>query len=427
MDNAWHVFANESRFNNEKVIVTARQVGTRENARKMWPLVTVDEPPVLLTWVSPVFEGSKLRRRSHFRKLPKAKSVNAKTHFDAEEQVRRNQVAESERHRKAKELIIAELRHRVKTGLAMSWSFKDEAASDFHLEGNFLLNADQVEGEYRLKTQFGSEYRLDVAILAQPIAGSEIPLVLGGVEIELNHDFDGRKALLCKSLGFPLISVDITGMLLGELTEQWARKALSETTSKNTTGWRRSYVYVHEILYPLFVQLPLFVNKEQRHQYLIFAPDSTLDKLLMYFHKVSNSLGYEKTDVVVSVINGKSEQARLILERVGEITGRDWHTFNANRCIRLVLPRPLSVSDKQTHLLHFKIITALLARPDVLVGYQYKNTAFNEFPESSLWIRKQYFPQENRSETYRVLPKRLSEPVGKVLDFVNSLSNDRED
>jgi hypothetical protein len=37
-------------------------------------------------------------------------------------------------------------------------------------------------------------------------------MVLGGVEIELGHAFNGRKALIGKSLGFPLVSIDITEM-----------------------------------------------------------------------------------------------------------------------------------------------------------------------------------------------------------------------
>lgn len=49
-----------------------------------------------------------------------------------------------------------------------------------------------------------------------------------GVEIELGYAFDGRRALIGKSLGFPLISIDITKMTLAELTPEWAQRVLTE-------------------------------------------------------------------------------------------------------------------------------------------------------------------------------------------------------
>jgi hypothetical protein len=65
-------------------------------------------------------------------------------------------------------------------------------------------------------------------------------MVLGGVEIELGHAFDGRKALIGKSLGFPLISIDITEMTLDELTPEWAQQVLTATTRSHEQG-RRHY------------------------------------------------------------------------------------------------------------------------------------------------------------------------------------------
>jgi hypothetical protein len=63
-------------------------------------------------------------------------------------------------------------------------------------------------------------------VLGPPVQAE--PMVLGGVEIELGHAFDGRKALIGKSLGFPLISIDITEMTL----------QLGETELPNAAGQR---------------------------------------------------------------------------------------------------------------------------------------------------------------------------------------------
>ena len=116
----------------------------------------------------------------------------------------------------------------------MPWAFKDADASDYPLEGNLLLGADRVATEHPLETPFGSKFRLDVAVLGPPVQAE--PMVLGGVEIELGHAFDGRKALIGKSLGFPLISIDITEMTLDELTPEWARQVLTATTRSHEQG-----------------------------------------------------------------------------------------------------------------------------------------------------------------------------------------------
>jgi hypothetical protein len=62
-------------------------------------------------------------------------------------------------------LIAAELARRLAAGLAMPWAFKDADASDYPLEGNLLLGADQVVIEHPLDTPFGSRFRLDIAVL----------------------------------------------------------------------------------------------------------------------------------------------------------------------------------------------------------------------------------------------------------------------
>jgi len=78
-------------------------------------------------------------------------------------------VHESSEHQRAKELIAAELARRLAAGLAMPWVFKDTDASDYPLEGNLLLGADQVVTEHPLDTPFGCRYRLDIAVLGTPI------------------------------------------------------------------------------------------------------------------------------------------------------------------------------------------------------------------------------------------------------------------
>ncbi len=100
-----------------------------------------------------------------------------------------------------------------------------------------------------LETPFGSKFRLDVAVLGPPVQAE--PMVLGGVEIELGHAFDGRKALIGKSLGFPLISIDITEMTLAELTPEWAQQVLTATTRATSKGAGRLHLSPRSAVPPL--------------------------------------------------------------------------------------------------------------------------------------------------------------------------------
>nr|WP_311463770.1 hypothetical protein [uncultured Ottowia sp.] len=82
MDEAIVVFSRKGIF---QTTIAARDVRSREHARKLWPLVSPSASRQMVTWVSPSFESGKLRRRSHFRVLPTQHTFNPKAHFDDEE------------------------------------------------------------------------------------------------------------------------------------------------------------------------------------------------------------------------------------------------------------------------------------------------------------------------------------------------------
>lgn len=416
MDEAVVVFSRKGLFQTR---IAARDVRSREHARKLWPLVSPDALKQMVTWVSPTFEGGKLRRRSHFRLLPADHTYDLKAHFDDEEDHRRRAVNESLEHRRAKELIVSELTRRLHAGLAMPWSFKDVDASDYPLEGNLLLGADGVAPEYPLETPFGSRFRLDVAVLGPPVQVE--PMVLGGVEIELGHAFDGRKALIGKSLGFPLISIDITEMTLAELTPAWAKRVLTATTRSHEQGRRQTYIYLHDLLYPLYAQLPAFLDGEQRHQFLVFADDDTLQKLVHWMNRLAEKLQYPKGTVAVALVNAKNEQSRKMLERAGQVVGPDWKDLNDHRCLRLTLPRPKGPADLQAHRFHMTMARLLLSHTDALVGYKYCNGVDNNHPEDDVWVAQRWIADLKTFTHHRVLPKRLAEPINRLIAVVSDL------
>lgn len=416
MNEAIVVFSRKGLF---QVRITAREVGSREHARKMWPLVAPGAVQQMVTWVSPSFENGKLRRRSHFRQLPVEKTYDLKAQFETEEFNRQKTVNESAEHHLAKSLIAAELTRRLVAGLAMPWAFKDADASDYPFEGNLLLGADRVATEYLLSTPFGSRFRLDIAVLGPPIQTE--PMVLGGVEIELGHAFDGRKALIGKSLGFALISIDITQMTMDEITPHWAERALTATTRSHEQGRRQTYIYLHDLLYPLYAQLPVFLDSEQRHQYLVFADDTTLRTLVRWMNLLAKTLDYPNGAVAVAIVNGKSDQSRKMLKHAGEVVGPDWEQFNSHQCLRLTVPRPRGPADLQAHRFHMTMARLLLSHADALVGYKYCNGVDNNRPEEDVWIALRWIAEQNIHTKHRVLPKRLAEPINRLLKVVSRL------
>lgn len=414
MDKALIVFSRKGLM---RETIKARDVRSREHARKLWPMVDPEARSQLLTWVSPSFEDGRLRKRSHFRRLPDAGAIDLRHRFDAEEAERQRRAAESEEHARAKSLLAAELERRIRAGLGLPWAFKDDSVSDFPLVGNLLLGATHIVAELPLDTPFGSSYRLDIAVMGAPI--SQRPMLLGGIEIERWHHFDGRKALIGRSMGFALITVDITELDLADLTEEWAAKVLTDTTRNDAHGRRSSYVYLHDLLYPQFVVIPKDVEDEPKHQYLVFADDVTIDWLRGWLRRLGDALGYQANQVLLQLLNAKSPSARVALETAGGIVGDGWESFNNQRMLRISVPRPTGPHDKRAHKLHATLARLLLAH-DCLVGYQYASAVHNDGPEEDVWLRYKWRSEHSMHEVYRVLPKRLAEPIRRLVAFLES-------
>lgn len=398
--------------------VAARDVHSHEHARKLWPLVTPTEPRQLVTWVKPTFVLGKLKRRSHFRILPNSNGLRAQQFFEVEEATRYVATRESPEHLAAKNMVAEALRQRLKKGIAMPWYFKDPDSSQFHLAGNLLLGAQSINTEEPVKTVFGCSYRLDVAILSKQI--SKAPILLGGVEIEWEHQFDGRKALIGKSQGFPLISIDISGITLDQITPEWADAALTATTRSNDAGQRKTYIYLHDLLYPLYLQLPSGLIKESRHQFVVFAPDDDLSHLEKWAKTLQDLVGLPKTSMAVSIVNAKSEQSRKMLENAGQVVGHDWQHVNSQQCLRLTVERPGPI-DVAAHMFHLCIVNLFLLHSDSLVGYKYMTGILNEDSDEDVWQHPKWNPDTRQADYYRILPKRLAEPRSRILSILNTL------
>jgi hypothetical protein len=416
MDQAVVVFSRSGMFS---TTISAREIHSHEHARKLWPLVTPSVPRQLVTWVKPTFEDGRKKRRSHFRTLTGVKRVGADQVFAQEEAARVRASQESPEHSTAKRMIAEALRLRLERGLAMPWFFKDETSSQFYLSGNLLLGAEGIHLEERVKTSFGCEYQLDVAITSKSI--SKGPIVLGGVEIEWGHQFDGRKALIGKSQAFPLISVDISGMRLDEITPEWADTALTETTRTSEVGTRKTYVYLHDILYPLYVQIPSEIVSDTRHQFVVFAQIDDLTLLDRWAKRLLELVELPKSAMSATIVNAKSEQSRKMLENAGQVVGHDWQRVNDQQCLLLTVERPTPV-DVASHLFHLCMAKLFLSHTDSLVGYKYITAIHNNHVDEDVWRHMKWDAGSKRWDSYRILPKRLAEPRSRIVQVINEIA-----
>jgi len=196
---------------------------------------------------------------------------------------------------------------------------------------------------------------------------------------------------------------------------------LTATTRSHEQGRRQTYIYLHDLLYPLYAQLPAFLDDEQRHQFLVFAEDETLNKLVRWMNLLAEKLEYPKGTVAVALVNGKNEQSRKMLERAGQVVGPDWREFNSQRCLRLTLPRPKGPADIQAHRFHMTMARILLSHTDALVGYKYCNGVDNNHPEEDVWVAHRWIADLKSHSQHRVLPKRLVEPINRLVAVVSDL------
>lgn len=399
--------------------IRAEDIRSREDARSFGLLVSSDYEP--LTWVKRSFDNNGcFHSKAHFRRLRDSEIQKPSELADQEEVKRQNSVSMSPEHKLAQVLITEEINRRLRENMTLPWSFKNDRVSDFLFRGDLLLGADAVETEYPVDTVAGSKFRLDIAISGPPIKKKK--MLLGGIEIERSHSFDFRRMKLIESLAAPLISVDISEMKLDEITPDWAREVLSSTTRDHPLGRRQTYVYLHDMLYPLYIDLTEL--NEPRHQLLIFAEDSILQKIEEWLASLRDALNFSKTEVVVTPINGISEHSKKMLANEGAIAGWDWENFNDHSCLRVALNRPQSIQDLKSHQFHMTMSRLLLSQ-HTLIGYKYRNGARNDDNDDHIWVHNK-LSNGRVTEKQRILPKRLAVPFDYILSLIEKKKKKRE-
>lgn len=410
-------FSRKGRF---KEKISAYSIRSREHARKLWPLVDPEPPHVLVTYVRPSFdkETDELRRRSYFAKLPTGKGKFIAKELKQEREDWHKQRAESAEHLKAKELLVSELTHRLQNTKSLIWAFKDPNC-DFPIKGDLLLGAESIKAEHPFIAPFDNNYKLDIAVLG-PVVDSS-PLILAGIEIEFTHAFDGFRGLISKTLGFPVISVDIAGMELDDINEKWAADIIQSTTLTSEDATRKTFFYLHDLIYPQFIGYPSGFRIDKRHQFLVFAPDEDTNRLDKNIRELALKMGYKPGDVAVTKVTANSEQSKRQLQDLGLVVGSDWEQINSNQCLRIALDKPSGIDDLRSHRFHTALAKTLLSERDALVGYKYAPRIHNDSEEEDIWIYHMWQGPGLDLVPYKILPKRLVDPIGRILDLIEAI------
>lgn len=242
---------------------------------------------------------------------------------------------------------------------------------------------------------------------------------MAGIEIEFTHTFGFSKALICKSLGFPLVSLNITELDESEITIDWAKKALMETTRNSADGLRRNYFYIHPLLSTVYLDIPKNPHYESRHQYVIFCPQE--DELSKWLMLLRSEL--DLTDkVYIHPVKAKNSQLKTQVENAGELAGQEWADHNPKGYIQLSIDKPIG---KCGDLYLYHLILAKLCNSvfDCLVGYKYETGERHYKGEPLMWQTQEFDENRKLVSKKNLAPKRVSEPVRQILSRVDNLQS----
>jgi len=402
--------------------VNALDVKSRENARKLGPFCSVADNS-LVYWVNWGAKKDGKKVKPYFRKYRSVKSVKEQINDRLKVEIDDIVLGKNNKlHNKVQDILVNSLRSLVSDNKKLAWYFKDERLSEFPLSGDLLSDVVAVKKEYRINPPFVNYYDLDIALIGKNIVNK--PIILGAIEIENKNEVDLLKTLLCKSLGFPLLTINIKNIDIDMVNEEWCMDRLMETTGTSTDGRRRNYIYVHNMLYPVYLDSFQGWGVEDSHQYIVFARDGELDKLVKYLGTLKNALGVNDQDAkfIVNNRNFNDKGSNSLFENEGSLAGDNWESYNDSRFLRIVLSRP---KDKRGVIYQFHIVMAqiMTLHVDCIVGYKYSNGLTNSFKEEPFWYASRSEYRSNEMPKYKwfhkkFCPKRISEPVMEIMNYI---------
>ncbi|MEO6789173.1 MAG: hypothetical protein ABI318_23870 [Chthoniobacteraceae bacterium] len=402
--------------------ITAVEIKSRADARKRGPFLGDDNE--LLLWAKGVWRDSRRLRSPCFKHYPSTSSGGGRGVLEivrAELEQRVSQVSESQLHKKAKIALAEYLRGMLLRKERLLWCYKDAEASDFALAGDLLSEVtDVVVEEYTITLPFGGTYRPDIVLLGSRV--KEKPILLGLIELELSHEAELLKCLLCKSTGAPLFLIDLHETEIEAINDDWCHQCVTQTTANSEDGRRnKNFIFLHNMLYPIFTEAPRHLLNEEKHQFLIFVRDEEFEKLRKLVATLKEALGLTDSDVSIGPVrlNPAVQTSVSTFENEGSIAGKNWRDYNDHQYLRLVIMRPM-MRQGPLYKFHLVLANLLTLYFDALVGYKFRRRDYNNDPDNPIWIGRTWDKSTATWTEYKMLPKCVSEPVRKIVEIVRS-------
>lgn len=407
MDTAY-IFYSWSGLMTEKI--RAIEIKSTSDARKNGPFVDDEKRPLL--WVNWSKERiiTKKKTRPYFRSYPQ-KTILKRNVFQSLEEViqERRTFSESDIHKKARFIIKEVLENYIIKREQINWAYKDPKVSDFSLTGNLLSEVERIETNYPYHTPFGKDYNFDIVLLGKKLNKERV--LLGAIEIEKTHKFDLLKLLISKSLGFPLVSINVEDLKNEDIDIEWAKAAISETKENSIDGLRRNYIYIHNSLYPVFLNIPDHIRNDSKHQFIVFCDDEKIEKLTGNIKTLKKILSLTDNEVLIQPVRINYQDIASVnnAENEGSIAGFDWKEYDSKRYIRITIEVPKSKSNNN-YLFHLCLARLLNTHYETLVGYKYKRGLSNETRNDQVWI--------DSDSGSRVVQKNMSEPIKLIIEHL---------
>ena len=406
---SWHGIKRETVF--------ASDIRSREDARKLGPFVDPSGRRVV-HWRKPSFDEETRRRirRAHFAHYPtnsegkQFESGRLQSDFVSIENDKRKE----NRHGLAVAAIVSALQGLMAKGMSANWAYTDPRISnDATLSGNLLQDVIEIAVEYPYRlAAVDRSYRFDIALLGPKVGKSKA--ILGVIEVELTHAYDVEKCLVAKSLGFPLLSVNIDELEEDEISEAWAVETLLGRTTNRSDRRRFNFIYLHDMLAPVFLD----INFADKHEYVVFVGNGKHEFACNQLKHLKAHLGFRPDDpaILIQQVSITNDQAKKIAENEGSVAGRDWAAVNPSQYMRIVLERP-RMKAGPIYLYHLQMAMLLNGYLNCLVGYKYSKGIKNKNPGEPLWN----VSCREHGTTCR-LPKRVSQPLAQILDELAKLT-----
>ncbi len=400
--------------------ISAFDIKSHEDAREKGPFCDHDSDPMYWKDWGKRKDGTIIKR--HFcRYADKKKPVTNFTKRIIEENNAVKDNKQKTPHKKFQTILLNVLNRYISNKKKIEWAFKNEDISDFPLCGNLLQDAEVAEKEYRIYPPFVNYYDIDIAILGRNKHNEEV--ILAGIEIEYSHKAELLKTLLCKSLGFPLFSINVTDIKENDVNEQLCIERLTETKFSSEDKKRRNYIYIHSLLHPIFLNgYQNWGKVKDSHQFIIFPRKNESEIVRKSINELIQAYNVEKMVNCSPVrLNPNVQSSLTMFENESSLFSDYIQNYDETCFLRVQAKRPITLSG-DLYKFHLAFTQLVSLKHTCLVGYKYQTGRSNWDHDEPYWYLSKLVKNQNgrgfQSVNKKMCAKRLSIPIREIMKFL---------